>query len=418
MSTITKREWTNKKTGKKGVAWTLAYTDNRGKRCKPQFASKREAEAARTEIEHKLSNGTYRSEAAHKTVLDASEIYLDRLSVRMSKGYVLRHYYECEKSHVKNYILTNPNSSVSFQAGIGHIKLRLCTPKSLQDFLDDMDRECVSTNTQRNVLSTLGRVLKCAVGQDWIAVKPTAELGVETRREDELTAVTPPTKHAFRLLLEFSDPALEFAISFSGSTGVRACEQHVLIWKDFDLEHGSVYITRARDRFGKIGPPKTKAGVRTIPLGLRMTQRLRRHRAETKYSSDGDPVFPNRLGGYMNHHNFMARRFKPLQEIISEFEMKNGRQHKSTTWHANRHFAISSWIEAGLSPKTVQTFAGHSSLKTTMDRYGHLFPSESHNRAMDKIADDLFANGAKMEHKARQSDENRFQPAVNHGESA
>ncbi len=54
-------------------------------------------------------------------------------------------------------------------------------------------------------------------------------------------------------------------------------------------------------------------------------------------------------------------------------------------WHALRHFAISCWIDAGLPPKTVQTFAGHSSLQVTMDRYGHLFRSDNHGRVMDAI---------------------------------
>jgi integrase len=40
----------------------------------------------------------------------------------------------------------------------------------------------------------------------------------------------------------------------------------------------------------------------------------------------------------------------------------------------------------GPSAKTVQTFAGHSSLQATMDRYGHLFRSDSRAQAMDAIA--------------------------------
>jgi len=60
-------------------------------------------------------------------------------------------------------------------------------------------------------------------------------------------------------------------------------------------------------------------------------------------------------------------------------------------WHALRHFAVSCWIEAGFAPKTVQTFAGHASLRVTMDRYGHLFPSADHKKAMDQIAKGLFA---------------------------
>lgn len=61
------------------------------------------------------------------------------------------------------------------------------------------------------------------------------------------------------------------------------------------------------------------------------------------------------------------------------------------TWHALRYYAISTWIEAKLAPKTVQTFAGRASLQVTMDRYGHLFLSEDHQKAMDAIARGLFA---------------------------
>jgi integrase len=51
---------------------------------------------------------------------------------------------------------------------------------------------------------------------------------------------------------------------------------------------------------------------------------------------------------------------------------------------------VSCWIEAGLAAKTVQTFAGHASLQVTMDRCGHLFPSDDHRKAMNQIASGLF----------------------------
>jgi integrase len=47
--------------------------------------------------------------------------------------------------------------------------------------------------------------------------------------------------------------------------------------------------------------------------------------------------------------------------------------------------------ERRVQPKTVQTFAGHSSLQVTMDRYGHLFRSDSHGRTMDIIAEAIDA---------------------------
>jgi integrase len=57
--------------------------------------------------------------------------------------------------------------------------------------------------------------------------------------------------------------------------------------------------------------------------------------------------------------------------------------------HVNNHILNADY---GLgSRRTVQTFAGHASLQITMDRYGHLFPSEDHKKAMDQIARGLFA---------------------------
>jgi integrase len=42
--------------------------------------------------------------------------------------------------------------------------------------------------------------------------------------------------------------------------------------------------------------------------------------------------------------------------------------------HKLRHYAISSWLAAGIDLKTCQTWAGHSDLSTTINVYGHLLP--------------------------------------------
>jgi integrase len=92
----------------------------------------------------------------------------------------------------------------------------------------------------------------------------------------------------------------------------------------------------------------------------------------------------------MGHDNLIKRQFLPLFEKLEAAHNEDPATIpvplRRFNWHALRHFAVSCWIEAGLTPKTVQTFAGHASLQVTMDRYGHLFPSEDHKTAMDQIA--------------------------------
>lgn len=47
------------------------------------------------------------------------------------------------------------------------------------------------------------------------------------------------------------------------------------------------------------------------------------------------------------------------------------------------------WIAAGASPKEVAARAGHSSVVTVLDRYGHLLPGHEDkvNDALDAMAD-------------------------------
>jgi integrase len=151
-------------------------------------------------------------------------------------------------------------------------------------------------------------------------------------------------------------------------------------WRDLDFDGGELRIERRVDAYGEEGAPKSAAGVRTLPLSDHLIAALKAWKLRSKFARPDDLVFPNGAGGYTDHHNLVKRQFIPL------FAAGKPR----FTWHGLRHFAVSCWIEAGLAPKTVQTLAGHASLQLTMDRYGHLFPSEDHRRAMDAIAKGLF----------------------------
>jgi integrase len=135
------------------------------------------------------------------------------------------------------------------------------------------------------------------------------------------------------------------------------------------------------DAYGEEGSPKTAAGVRSVPLSAQFVSALKAWKLQSRFSKPDDLIFASRQGGHIGHDNLIKRQFLPHLASVKV---------KRFNWHSLRHFAVSTWIEAGMSPKTVQTFAGRASLQVTMDRYGHLFPSEDHKRAMDNIAQHLF----------------------------
>jgi integrase len=117
-------------------------------------------------------------------------------------------------------------------------------------------------------------------------------------------------------------------------------------------------------------------------LSDQLVAMLKTWRIKSQFSRMDDLIFPNRNGRYFGHDNLIKRQFLPLFDALKGVNRFN--------WHGLRHFAVSCWIEAGLAAKTVQTFAGHASLQVTMERYGHLFPSDDHRKAMDQIASGLF----------------------------
>lgn len=57
-------------------------------------------------------------------------------------------------------------------------------------------------------------------------------------------------------------------------------------------------------------------------------------------------------------------------------------------FHDLRHTCASILIAQGAHPKEIQARLGHASITTTMDRYGHLFPSLG--AQLDANLDEIF----------------------------
>ena len=207
--------------------------------------------------------------------------------------------------------------------------------------------------------------------------------------------IVPPSKEDTRAILEAADEDFRVIILFAASTGTRAGEQWAARWRDVDLADGKLHIGRRVDAYGGEGAPKSAAGVRTIPLSNQLVAMLKTWKLKSKFKGPGDLIFPNAKGNHIGHDNIIKRQFLPLFARLQAAHKADPAiiplPPRRFNWHGLRHFAVSCWIEAGLTPKTVQTFAGHASLQVTMDRYGHLFPNEDHKKAMDQIAKGLFA---------------------------
>ena len=237
-------------------------------------------------------------------------------------------------------------------------------------------------------------ILEYAIGRDLIAVNAARGVKVIGRRDEGARKIVPPTKQAIKALIDVADQDFQVKLIVVSATGLRAGEFHALRWRHLDLDKAEMTVETRVDAYGEEDVTKTAAGMRTIPIGQSVVAVLKAWKLRSKFSKADDLVFPNKRGGYEGHGNMVKRQFNPLfdklAELQKELPLPEQKSSRRFNWHALRHFAVSCWIEAGLDPKTVQTFAGHSSLQVTMDRYGHLFKSEDHQRAMDTIANEVF----------------------------
>jgi integrase len=292
------------------------------------------------------------------------------------------------KGHVKNHILRADYT-------LGGRKLSQLTARSVGEFRDQLRNAGVTVPTVRKILATLHSALEYAISQDWVATNAAHRTKVIGPRDEGSKKIVPPSKEDMRAVLEAASEDLRVMLLFAATTGVRAGEQWAVRWRDIDLDNGTLNICRRVDAYGDEGAPKSAAGVRTVPLSTQLIAVLKAWKLKSKFKTLDDLVFPNGEGNHIGHDNLIKRQFGPLFEKL-EVAHKDDPENTPApphrfNWHGLRHFAVSCWIEAGLAPKTVQTFAGHASLQMTMDRYGHLFPNEDHKKAMDQIAKGLFA---------------------------
>ena len=394
MAVIGKRKWRTA-SGEQREAWKLDFTDVTGERHREQFAKKKDAEARLQELMAKTSTGTHRPEGEKKTVRDAAESFIKAMTKRHERGEkVTLTYLNTSRQHCQNWIDPDgeyvPEKSASgrklrlkatvFDGGIGDVRLPALTAKRVIEFRDAMRDAGAGVVTTRRVLGTLSRILKHAVEQDMVTTNVAKGVRVIGTRDEGPEKVTPPSKAALASILTEADDKTKLMIQFAASSGLRASEQWALRWRHVDLDAKTITVESRVDIYGGFDTTKSNAGQRTVRLGQKMADALATHKEASSYKSDDDFVFADSKGGFTRHTNMLKRKWNPLTKKVGQAGLG---------WHSLRHFAISTWIEAGLQPKAVQTLAGHATFAITMNRYGHLFPSDDHQDVFDKVAETL-----------------------------
>jgi integrase len=241
---------------------------------------------------------------------------------------------------------------------LGGVRLADLRRSQLQAFVDRMLLDGTGASTIRNTLMPVRVICRRAVARGEIAVNPTVGLELPAVRGRRDRIASPEEAAALLAALPVDRPLWATAMY----AGLRLGELLALDWSAVDLDAGLIQVRRAWDQEEGFIEPKSRAGVRAVPLA----DVLRRHLVEQRLAcpwSDGlvfgrapdRPFLPNTP----NNRAQRAWRDAGLRPI---------------GLHECRHTFASFMIAAGVNAKALSTHMGHSSVTITFDRYGHLMP--------------------------------------------
>lgn len=224
-----------------------------------------------------------------------------------------------------------------------------------------------TTNTIRGVFAAM---LKTAVFDRVITSSPF--VGVPALKADEGEPVVPmPLEIVQSIAAEICD-RYHAAVLIGAGCGLRRGETFALRAETVNMLGRKLTVNRGVIQLGgqhpTLGPPKTKASNRVVPMPRFVVEALAAHMA--KYPpGDGGLIFTTSRGNMVGRSTFGPAWVRAGAPAGSRF-------------HDLRHFYASTLIHAGESVKVIQARLGHASAQETLDTYGHLFPdSEDSTRA-------------------------------------
>jgi integrase len=226
----------------------------------------------------------------------------------------------------------------------------------------------------RNILVVLSRMLESAVEWDYIPANP-----FHARKKVKLPSLSKEQKgralspEEIRKLLASSEGDTYVINATAILTGMRRGEVFGLPWDALDFEKNQINVRQSlfwkqgkywaeEERGYVLVTPKSKASIRKIDMSPQLRRILLEHRMR-----HGNPqcglVFVNREGKPMDPKNFAKRQFKVAVKAAGLGKVR---------FHDLRHTFGTLKILQGENIKYVQVQMGHSSIRVTLDIYGHL----------------------------------------------
>ncbi len=348
--------------------WQVLYRDPATKRERSAGVFKRKVDATRQlrSVEYKLEAGEWLDPTLQATrYADWARTWIDTRS-------------DLKPKTLDGYMsLLNSRILPTF----GETRLRDFKAIDIEQWVAEMATEGLSPSRTRQAYNVLSSSLRAAVRSDMIRVNPADGVKLPKIKINEMRHLTPAEVKAIARRVGNEYETLVYVLAYCA---IRAGEAVALRRKSVNMVRSELRITESATEInGRIEFGATKnRRCRNVTVPKFLMKRVEEY-LDTYVAQDPDAlVFGSPRGGPLRLSNFRHRIWLPALE---------GTNLEGVRIHDLRHTAASILINQGLHPKIVQQHLGHSSIVVTMDRYGHLYPSDT-ERVQDAL-DAAFETG-------------------------
>jgi integrase len=330
--------------------WQARYRTPDGKERAQNFPRRIDAERFARSVEVKKDRGEW---------IDPE---LGRISLAEWSERYLR-----SKAHKKPATLASIESLLRSRIlpAFGSTPLARLDPMAVQEWLSELAASGLSASRRRQAAILLQAMLRAAVATRHLARNPLDGLEIPTLKRSDQRFLSPAELERLALAAESPYKPL---INVLGYLGTRWGETVALRRSRCDLLRSRIEISESLSEVNgrlSFGPTKTDRA-RSVAVPAFLRDQLAQH-LTTVERDPGALVFTAPRGGPLRYSGFYRRVWLPAVERAGLSPLRI---------HHLRHTAASLLIAQGAGPKAVMEHLGHSSITVTMDRYGHLFPSE------------------------------------------
>lgn len=352
MASIRKRTLAPDAKGRPRTAYQVRWIDPQGHEQSAQFKRLEDARAKRIEVESEIQRGTYIDPRAGR--VSFREFAEQWRAIQVHRSATASTYERTLRLHVYPTLGDRGLNSI-----------RRSDIQALGKRLEGV----LAPSSVGKVLNIVTAVFSAAVLDGIIAQSPVQKIS----RPKGKRIISIPTADEVFATAESVSERYQRLVRVAAGTGLRQGELAALSLGSVDFLRRTVTVDAQLITPDKgpvyLGPPKSAAGYRTIPVATEVIEELSAQVAEfgTLEFEGRELIFSSRWG-------------RPLRRNVMTGIVPGG-------WHQFRHFYAACLLAEVPNIKLVQVRLGHENASETLDTYGHLLPDaeDASREALSKV---------------------------------